>query len=421
MKKILHYNNEGQLQLEECTIKSVCTKFPTPFYLYSRAAIEKNCSEIKEISRGFDLFPCYALKANYNPSLIKIIHNFGFGADVVSGGELYFALKAGIPADKIVFAGVGKTEAEIEEAIRYKIHSLNVESESEFNVIENIVNKLKQKATIAFRVNPDINPHTHPYISTGIHTNKFGIPRELAFELFRRATKHPFIDPLGIHVHIGSQIDQESPYLETVTYLMKMKDELSSRGIRISFLDLGGGIGINYQNQLDVNDNQLTYVNRILPKMLEPFKGTGIKLLIELGRSIIGSAGLLITKVLYIKKTPQKKFIIVDAAMNNLLRPSLYQAYHQVLTLDKSSGPTEIVDIVGPVCETSDFLAKEREISSVKEGDYLVISGAGAYGQALSSIYNLRPLAAEYLVTDQYTEVIYTGESIRSIAERYTW
>ena len=421
MNKILHYNTNGQLQLEGSTFESLCQKFPTPFYLYSSAAIEKNCTQVNEISKDLNLFACYALKANYNPKLIKLIHNYGFGADVVSGGELYFARKAGIPAEKIVFAGVGKTEDEIREAIQLHIHSINIESESELALVERIATELKKTITVAFRVNPDINPQTHPYISTGIHSSKFGIPRDLAMELFQRAARHPYVDPQGIHVHIGSQIDQEDPYLETVEYLLKMKEDLRVRGINISFLDLGGGIGINYQNQLDTDGNDQTYLTHILPKMLKPFQGMKIKLLIELGRSIIGSAGFLVTKVLYIKKTPSKKFIIVDAAMNNLMRPSLYQAHHQILPVSRNSGPTELADVVGPVCETSDFLAREREMPLVKEGDFLVITGAGAYGQALSSIYNLRPTLAEYLIRDKSIETIFEGDTLESIADRFDW
>jgi diaminopimelate decarboxylase len=421
MQKLLHYNSDSQLQIEGCTFESICHKYPTPLYVYSSSSIQKNCNQVLDLSKNVDLLACYALKANYNPKLIKLIHGFGFGADVVSGGELFFARKAGIPENKIVFAGVGKTEQEIEEAVKLQIHSINVESESELGLIEKITSKTKKKVTIAFRVNPDINPKTHPYISTGIHSSKFGIPRDLAIELFKRASKHPYIEPAGIHVHIGSQIDQEDPYLETADYLINMKEQLKSAGINISFLDLGGGIGINYLNQLDVNENQQTYLSKILPKLLAPFNNMQVKLLIELGRSIIGSAGFLVTKVLHIKQTPLKKFIIVDAAMNNLIRPSLYQAHHQILPINRVTGSTEIADVVGPVCETADFMAKDRELPAVRPGDYLVITGAGAYGQALSSNYNLRPMIAEYLIKDNDAEIIFNGESIQSISDKYIW
>jgi diaminopimelate decarboxylase len=421
MQRLLHYNNNAQLQIEDCTFASLIEKYPTPFYAYSRSAIEKNCNQVLDIAKSADLLPCYALKANYNPKLIQLIHKFGFGADVVSGGELYFARKAGIPEQKIVFAGVGKTEQEISEAIKLRIHSINVESESELSVIEKISSQTKTPVTIAFRVNPDINPRTHPYISTGIHSSKFGITREQALALFRRAADHPYIEPGGIHVHIGSQIDQKDPYLETAQYLIDMTQQLESDGIQISFLDLGGGIGINYKNQLDNGEAQQTYLTEILPTLLDSFKKMNIKLLIELGRSIIGSAGFLVTKVLHIKQTPVKKFIIVDAAMNNLLRPSLYQAYHQILAVNQGNSSQEIVDVVGPVCETSDFLAQDREMPVVKTGDYLVITGAGAYGQALSSNYNLRPMIGEYLVEKDKSQVIFEGESVETVAKKYFW
>jgi diaminopimelate decarboxylase len=243
----------------------------------------------------------------------------------------------------------------------------------------------------------------------------------LAIELFKRAVKHPYIDPAGIHVHIGSQIDQQDPYVETANYLINMREQLKSAGINISFLDLGGGIGINYANQLDSNGNQQTFLGNILPKLLAPFKNMQVKLLVELGRSIIGSAGFLVTKVLHIKQTPLKKFVIVDAAMNNLIRPSLYQAHHQILPIYQYTGTTEPTDIVGPVCETSDFMARDREMPVVKPGDYLVITGAGAYGQALSSNYNLRPMIAEYLIDGSDAQIIFKGESIHSISEKYIW
>jgi diaminopimelate decarboxylase len=365
--------------------------------------------------------PCYALKANYNPTLLKLIAQNGLGADVVSGGELYFARRAGIAPEKIVFAGVGKSEAEIGQAIQLKIHSLNIESESELRVIEKVAQRLNKRVTVAVRVNPDIDAETHPYISTGLHSNKFGVTRETAINLLQRAAKHPFIDPGGIHVHIGSQIDHKEPYIETAHYLLDMHAELEHLGINIHFIDLGGGIGINYNNQLDEAENKVTYISNILPALLKPFKNKKIKILIELGRSIIGSAGFLVTRVIYIKNTPQKKFIIVDAAMNNLLRPSLYQAYHQILPLRNDHTMIEKADVVGPVCESSDFLAKGRELPVVNEGDFLVVTGAGAYGQALASAYNLRPAIPEYLVDGENIDVIFAGDTVESIADRYKW
>jgi diaminopimelate decarboxylase len=272
---------------------------------------------------------------------------------------------------------------------------------------------------VAIRVNPDIDAKTHPYISTGLHSSKFGVTRDTAIELFRLAKDTNYIEPSGLHVHIGSQIETIEPYLETIKFLNELISQLEGMGIPIRYIDLGGGIGINYQNQINVEGEPSTYLKKILPGLLKPFVNEKRKILIELGRSIIGPAGILVTKVLYIKDTPQKKFIIVDAAMNNLIRPSLYNAHHQILPVTNNERSTEMVDVVGPVCETTDFFAKDRLLPKFCQGDYLVIGGAGAYGQALSSNYNLRPTIAEYLIDDHHLRTIFKGESIENIALRY--
>ena len=417
----LHYNEQNRLTLENVEFSQLVSEYRTPFYVYSTNEIKRNCQLVHEIGAGFDLNPCYALKANYNPSLVKMIHRYGFGADVVSGGELTFALKCGVPQEQIVFAGVGKTTDELEMAIKLGIHSINVESESELTRIADIARRLQKSVAIAIRINPDIDPETHPYISTGLHTNKFGIAREAAIALFQKASTYEFINPSGLHVHIGSQIASNDPYLQTARFLLDVIKELKTFKIPIHFVDLGGGIGINYDNQIDDGSGSLTYLTRILPSLLAPFKQLGLELFIELGRSIVGSAGFLVTQIQYIKTTPAKKFLIVDAAMNNLIRPSLYQAYHQIVPLHKSAQTTGKVDIVGPVCETSDYFARDRSLPAVREGDYLVITGAGAYGQALGSNYNLRPMIPEYLVDNGSVSTIFPGETIEQISARYSW
>lgn len=420
--KILSYHKSHDLYLENVNLSDLCNKHVTPFYVYSSTDIKQNCTQVLEIGKNHKLTSCYALKANYNPALLKIIIEKGFGIDVVSGGELYFALRSGVSPDKIVFAGVGKTEDEIEYAIKEDIHSLNVESESELYSVNKIAQKLQKKIRIAFRVNPDIDPQTHPYISTGLHYNKFGVGKDLALELFQKSLSMNWIVAEGLHVHIGSQIASADPYLETAEFLENMVNELAKIGINITYLDLGGGIGINYENQIDEDGNQRTYIKTILPKILEKLRKLDLSIFVELGRSIIGSAGFLITKVIHIKETQNKKFIVVDAAMNNLVRPSLYQAYHQILPLKWSnSNQTEKVDVVGPVCETGDFLAKDRELPIIRQGDYLAITGAGAYGQSLSSNYNLRPQIAELLVNENKVEIIKERQKIEEIAEQYNW
>ena len=417
--KNLYYNSDNRLCIEKIDLSSILKKYPTPFYIYSTNEIKKNCKDVLSCVGNLDLLPCYALKANYNPALIKIIRDLGFGADVVSGGELHFALTNGISPEKIVFAGVGKNKDEISQAINSGIHSINIESTSELRQVMSIAKQHKKDIVIAVRVNPDIDANTHPYISTGLHSSKFGVTRETAVELFKMAKDAEYILPTGIHVHIGSQIESSGPYLETVKFLKDFISDLSELGIQIEYIDLGGGIGINYHNQIGNDDEQSTFIKRILPELLKPLENENKKILIELGRSIIGSAGFLLTRVLYIKETPKKKFIIVDAAMNNLIRPSLYDAYHQILPVISTSDPIEVVDVVGPVCETSDFFAKDRSLPALKEGDVIAITGAGAYGQALSSNYNLRPTIAEYLIDDEEVHTIYKGESIEDLAMKF--
>ena len=417
--KNLYYNSANHLCFNRVVLLSTVATYPTPFYIYSAEEIRSNCEDVLSCAGSLDFLPCYALKANYNPSLLKIIKDMNFGADVVSGGELFFALKNEIPPEKIVFAGVGKSKDEIHLAISNGIHSINIESKSELDQVMDIATKLQKKIVIAVRVNPDIDAKTHPYISTGLHSSKFGVTRDMALQLYRQAAQSPYVEPSGIHVHIGSQIEIIDPYLETVNFLKALISQLEDEGIPIKYIDLGGGIGIDYQHQLNENDKPNTYIKKILPGLLKPFIDEKRKILMELGRSIIGSAGLLITKILYIKKTPKKKFIIVDAAMNNLIRPSLYGAYHQIIPLNQTENSKEVVDIVGPICETSDFFAKDRSLPLLNEGDYLAITGAGAYGQALSSNYNLRPMIAEYLVENAHVQRIFKGESIDTIASKY--
>jgi diaminopimelate decarboxylase len=420
--KILHFDENNQLTFENTAISEICKEIETPFYLYSENDILQNCQSIINHGKITGLTPCYALKANYNPSILKIIKDSGFGADVVSGGELYFALKAGFAPDKIVFAGVGKTEEEIEYAINSNIHSVNIESESELNLIDAVTKRLKKNIKIAIRINPDIDPQTHPYISTGLHFNKFGVAKNTALKLFEKSKDMPYIAAEGLHVHIGSQITSVTPYIDTVKILKDFVNQLHGIGIDLKFLDLGGGIGINYENQLSETNNPRTYIDDILPKVLQELESIGLKLYIELGRSVIGSAGLLITKVIHVKETEKKKFIITDAAMNNLIRPSLYQAHHQILPIvNNGTGEKELVDIVGPVCETSDFLAKDRELQILSQGDFIAVTGAGAYGQALASNYNLRPVIAEILVNKVKYKIIRQRETMDELAERFDW
>ncbi|MCD6374340.1 MAG: diaminopimelate decarboxylase [Caldisericaceae bacterium] len=413
------YYQDRYLFSEKVNLLEFASQNKTPFYLYSQSKIEENCKLVLEAGKSLDFLPCFALKANYNPAILKLIQSLGFGADVVSGGELQFALKAGFSAEKIVFAGVGKTAEEIELAISTGIHSINIESVEEFELVKKIAHQLRKNIAIAFRINPDIEAPTHDYIATGKHINKFGILLSDALRLYRNAADDQWLNPIGLHVHIGSQILKVEPFLKTADYLLESIENLKARGLPISALDLGGGIGIDYSE--NIFSLPRWPLKEILPAFLQKFKGQNLKIMLELGRAIVGDAGLLITKVLYRKQTPLKKFIIVDAAMNNLLRPSLYNAYHPIVPLQISEKEKEVVDVVGPVCESGDFLAQNRELQAVEAGDYLAIGGTGAYGQALASNYNLRPMIPEYMVKEEQTKTIFKGETIEQIANKYEW
>jgi diaminopimelate decarboxylase len=418
MKPAFYYSS-GRLFCEKVDLPELAGNMPTPFYLYSFMELKKNCQEIMEAGKSFDYLPCYALKANYNPHLLRLIAGLGLGADVVSAGELYFALKAGFPPSKIVFAGVGKTAQEIKFAIETGIHSLNVESFEELKLTSNIAGQFQKKVDIAIRINPDIEAQTHDYISTGMHNTKFGVSADEALPMYQFAIEDKYLEPRGVHVHIGSQIISSEPYLKTIDFLQAFIKKLKNLGVQLSFIDLGGGIGINYHDNLQDSDSNRTYIQSILPDYLNGFKGLGLELVVELGRAVIGSAGILISNIIYRKQTPLKKFLIVDAAMNNLIRPSLYGAHHEIVPLQLNHGETETVDIVGPVCESGDFLAKEQVLQMTKSGDYLAILGTGAYGQALSSNYNLRPRIGEYLVGGQTVKTIFKEEKITNLWEHF--
>ncbi len=419
MKRAFYFR-DNHLYCEDVDLQTFSQSVSTPYYLYSAQRIVNNCQTVLDAGKGLDFLPCYALKANYNPQILKIVREMGFGADVVSGGELQFALKAGFPPEKIVFAGVGKQEWEIELAVQTGIHSLNIESEEEFALVSRVTQRLQKTLRVAFRINPDIEAHTHDYITTGRHLNKFGIPLSEALTLYERAAQERFLQPVGVHVHIGSQILQAKPFLEAAEYLKNVVAEIRRKGLEISTLDLGGGIGIDYED--DFSKAQSHYpLKEILPQYLQALKGLNVTLAVELGRSIIGDAGILVSRVLYRKQTPLKRFLIVDAAMNNLIRPSLYQAFHPIVPLVRKESPRDTFDVVGPVCESGDFLAKERELPVLEPGDLIAVGGAGAYGQALASVYNLRPLIAEYLVRGDEVQTIFKGQTIEEIAKQYEW
>ncbi|WP_456401392.1 diaminopimelate decarboxylase [Persephonella sp.] len=385
---------DNQLFCENISIKEIASKVGTPFFLYSKQAIIDKINEYKEAFSGYDTLICYAAKANSNLSILKIFEENDLGLDIVSGGELYKGKKAGFPSNKIVYAGVGKTDFELEYAIRENILAFNVESEMEIDVLDEIGEKLNKKVRIAIRVNPDVDPKTHPYISTGLRNSKFGIDIEDSLQVFKKAASKKNIDLIGIHCHIGSQLMEISPYVEAVEKTADLVFKLKKEGIELQHFDIGGGIGIRYKPE----DNPPTPKD-LADAVIPIVKTTGLKLIIEPGRSLIGEAGALITQVVFLKNKKDKHFIIVDSGMNDLLRPAMYNAYHHILAVEKKENKVR-ADIVGPICETGDFLGLDRWIDDVQRKDYLAVMSAGAYGSSMSSNYNVRPRATEVLVSD---------------------
>ena len=382
----------GELFAEDVPVKELAETYGTPLYIYSYNTLLRHLRAYTNAFNGYPHIICFAVKANSNTAILRLFAKNGGGADIVSGGELYVALKAGIPAKKIVYAGVGKTEDEIRFALRSKILMFNVESENELREIDRAAREMKTKASVALRINPDIDPETHPYIATGLRKHKFGIPIEEAIEYYRLASSLKNIKVIGIHKHIGSQITKVSPFVDALKRILLLIDKLSVQGVDIQYLDVGGGLGISYR------DEEPPVPKDLARNLIPLLKGRRLTLIIEPGRSIAGNAGILVTKILYLKDSEEKEFIIVDAGMNDLIRPALYNAYHRILPVLRKKRNTIICDVVGPICESSDFLAKERELKTVKQDEYLAVMTAGAYGFSMSSNYNSRPRAAEVLV-----------------------
>jgi diaminopimelate decarboxylase len=400
---------KSELYVEDVPVRKIAEQVGTPLYIYSEKTLLRH---LKSYQQAFDGYPstiCYALKANSNLAVLRLLAKNGCGADVVSGGELFLAKKAGIPSSKIVYAGVGKTDEEIAAALKARIMMFNVESSDELKVIDRVAGHLKVKAPIALRVNPDIDPKTHPYISTGLKHSKFGIPIENALEYYRLASKLRNVEVLGIHKHIGSQITTIKPFIDALKRVIILANNLREQGIEIRNLDIGGGLGISYKDESPPLPEDLS--KAVLPLLEEG----GFNLILEPGRSIAGNAGIFVTKVLYLKKNPDKEFVIVDGGMNDLLRPSLYEAFHDVRHVIKNSRKKVLSDIVGPICESGDFLAKERMINRASQGDLLAVMSTGAYGFTMSSNYNSRPRAAEVLVKGSDYFVVKERETYKDL------
>lgn len=386
-----HYEG-GELYCEEDRVADIAEEVGTPLYLYSHRTIVDHYRKLDNALRDVDHLICFSLKSNSNLAVCRALANEGSGADIVSGGELYRALKAGIAPQNIVFAGVGKTEAEIEYGLRSGILMFNVESMSEAEAINRIARRMGRSAKIALRVNPDVDPDTHRYITTGKKENKFGLAIDSAVKFFADAGKLPNLEVVGIHAHIGSQIVSTAPYVESVSKLVKLVGDLRNAGINIDTLNIGGGLGIIYGEERPSTAQE--FADAVLPLV----KPTGCRFILEPGRFIVGNAGILVTKVTYVKHSDSKTFVIVDAGMNDLIRPALYESYHAIRPVRITGSEEMVVDVVGPVCESTDRFASDRRMPVVREGDLLAVFSAGAYGFVMSSNYNSRPRAAEVMV-----------------------
>lgn len=405
--------HESVLHCESVSLSHLAKRYGTPLYVYSTATVQARLRAFENAFRNFRYTICYSVKANSNLSLLRLLARAGCGFDVVSGGELERVLRADRrSAKKIVFSGVGKSTPEMIAALKAGILLFNVESESELSALAECAGRLRTEARVALRVNPDVDAKTHPYISTGLHKHKFGIPIANARRLYAEAARTKFLNVAGVSVHIGSQITDIEPFAEAAARVADLTRQLRVDGHTIELVDVGGGVGISYeQSELDFADHVARYAHAVT----EPLRPLKVHLLLEPGRAIIGPAGVLLTSVLYRKRNDGKRFLVVDAAMNDLMRPALYGAYHQIVPVRKRSEGEqsyEVVDVVGPVCESGDFLGRDRTLPPVEEGDLLAVLDVGAYGMALASNYNTRPRAAEVLVSGKSAKLIRRREKI---------
>jgi diaminopimelate decarboxylase len=402
----------NELYVEKVRVKDIVEKVGTPAYIYSYKTFIEHLQKIQKAFKTVKPLICYSMKANSNLAILKSLVANGSGLDIVSGGELFRAKKVGCPPERIVYAGVGKTEEEIEEAIRYGILLFNVESVPELDAINRVAKRLKKIANISLRVNPGVDPKTHDHIATGKAESKFGMDLEAAAGVFRRRAQYSALSICGIHVHIGSQIVTGHPFVEAFWKVLKFIDELEQEKVKIKFLNLGGGLGVIYSNENPQTADE--FAKNILPL----FKGRKYQLIFEPGRFISGNGGILVGKVLYIKQTKVKNFAILDTGMHDLIRPTLYGAHHEVRPLVKNDRAQKwVYDVVGPICESGDFLAKDRHIQELKAGDYLSFMTAGAYGFVMSSNYNSHPRPVEVLVRGKEFAVVRKRETIAKLIE----
>jgi diaminopimelate decarboxylase len=401
-----HFQYQGnELFCEDVAVKDIAARVGTPFYLYSHATLSRHMEAFTNAFASVPHLVCYSIKANSNLAVLKTFVNLGVGFDIVSGGELFRARQVGCDPAKIVYSGVGKTEPEIEAALEAGILMFNVESPQELETIDRVAGRLGKKAGIAIRVNPDVDPQTHPYISTGMKKAKFGINIAGALEDYRRAASLPNIEVIGVDCHIGSQLTKLSPFVDAIKKVRELVETLQQEGFAIKYLDLGGGLGITYKDEEP--PTPADYAEAII----EATRGLDVTLVFEPGRMVVGNAGILVAKVLYVKKGEAKNFVIVDAAMNDLARPALYGSYQGIEAVDRSTAATMLADVVGPICESGDFLAQDRQVPAFKQGDLLAVSSAGAYGFSMASNYNSRPRTPEVMVKGDQVLVVRQRET----------
>ena len=405
----------SDLYCENTALEDIAHSVGTPVFVYSASTILDNYRAYHEAFTDLPHNVCYAVKANSSLAILSLLAKAGAGFDIVSGGELFRVLQAGGDPGKVVFSGVGKTPDEVEYALEHGIHSFNCESESELLLIDSLAARRGVRAGFSIRVNPDVDAVTHPYISTGLSEHKFGIAMAEAADVYARARKLTNLTAEGVSCHIGSQILDPSPILEAVDKVLALAAELRAAGHPIRHLDLGGGLGIAYRPS-----EQAPEIGKFIASLHDRLRASGLCVMVEPGRSIVGAAGVLLTRVLYRKKNGPKDFVVVDAAMNDLIRPSLYRAHHEIIPLRKNRLPAITADVVGPVCESGDFLARDREMANVMPGDYLAVCAAGAYGFVLSSNYNSRPRAPEVLVEGAKYQVIRRRETYEDLVRGET-
>ncbi len=401
----------GVLCCEDVPLGRIAEAVGTPAYVYSKHTLQEHYRRLEEAFSGIPHLVCYSVKANSNLAVLAVLAAMGSGADIVSGGELYRALKAGIPAEKIVYAGIGKTEEEMAYALRQDILMFNVESETELLALDRVAGEQGKRARIALRINPDVDPLTHPYIATGMKEAKFGIDMEKALAVYQQAASLAHVEVLGVHQHIGSQITRVEPFRDSLEKTGEFVRRLHEHGIKVRFINIGGGFGIPYGGE------EVPYPVDYARAMKPVLKEHRCTVILEIGRMIVGNAGVLLTKVLYRKRGGAKRFLVVDAAMNDLVRPSLYGSYHEIVPVEERERERETVDVVGPVCEAGDFLAKERAMPRVEEGELLAVMSAGAYGFVMSSNYNSRRRAAEVLVDGGDFAVVRERESLEDLVK----